>query len=69
LLNQHLGELSEEKSQMQGIEGPRVTLGITISLLVEAGPHLLYHQFVTMEAALLMHGEGIYWPNYRQDLS
>jgi len=54
---------------MQGIEGPRVTLGITISLLVEAGPHLLYHQFVTMEAALLMHGEGIYWPNYRQDLS
>ena len=36
---------------MQGTEGHPVTLGITIPLLVEVGPHALYPQFVIMEGS------------------
>lgn len=53
MLNQHLGELSQEKSQVQRIEGPLVTLAITMSLLVEVGPHLLYQQCVIMEGSVI----------------
>ena len=34
---------------MLGIEGHPITMRITIPLLVEVGPHLLYHQFVIKE--------------------
>lgn len=51
MLNQYSGELSQEKVQVQGTEGHPVTLGITIPLLVEVGPHALYHQFATMEGS------------------
>lgn len=49
MLNQYSGELNHEKVQVQGTEGHPVTLGVTIPLLVEVGPHLLYHQYMIME--------------------